>query len=147
MLPLESAIRGASAGTTGVAWGVRNVAHFGRGGSGINPIARARGSPLNSSCFTPASSQIVLKITHSIGRRPTKHKRFDAESQRRTERRGGREIKSSVTQAHRRVFLGVSVFILRDSASLCCLFFPFQQPAERNASSPDVALMRRRSGG
>ena len=29
-----------------------------------------RGSPLNTSCFTPASSQIVLKITHSIGRRP-----------------------------------------------------------------------------
>jgi protein-S-isoprenylcysteine O-methyltransferase Ste14 len=41
MLPLDSAIRSASAGTNGVAWGVRNVAHFGRGGPGVNPIARA----------------------------------------------------------------------------------------------------------
>jgi hypothetical protein len=41
MLPLDSAIRSASAGTTGVAWGVRNVAHFGRGGPGVNPIATA----------------------------------------------------------------------------------------------------------
>jgi len=52
--------------------GVRNVAHFGRGGPDVNPVARAPLSILNTSCFTPASLQIVLKITHSIGRRTRK---------------------------------------------------------------------------
>ena len=50
-----------------------NVAHVGRGGPGVNPIARAPRFSSESSehqLLHPASSQIVLRITHSIGRRP-----------------------------------------------------------------------------
>src|SRR5882672_10756288 len=53
MLPLDSAIRSASAGTTGVAWGVRNVAHFERGGPGVNPIARAPRFSYEQQLFHP----------------------------------------------------------------------------------------------
>src|SRR5882672_2203681 len=69
VLPLDSPRRSASAGTTGVAWGVRKRCAFRERRSGRQPDRQRRGSPLNTSSFTPASLQIVLKITHSIGRR------------------------------------------------------------------------------